>query len=288
MLASVAGVCRALRDAPGGIEAAFRWDLIPSAGLGAVALLCGNAFIVGINQIYDVDVDRVNKPFLPIASGALSLRTAKVLLAACAVVGPAVTYTFFSPLIFALYMFGTTVGTLYSVPPVALKARGPISAGVAIAVCRGFLLNFGVYYATLEALRVPFAWSPQVAFMARFMTVFAGVIAVTKDLPDVKGDQQFDVKTLATKFGVERVAKCATAALMLNYVSAIAQGVLSPAEGAFRRAPMILGHLLLAAQLARNVRAYVSDGPESPTAVKALYKKIWDLFYLEYALYVFI
>jgi 4-hydroxybenzoate polyprenyltransferase len=26
-------------------------------------------FIVGINQIYDVDIDAVNKPFLPIASG---------------------------------------------------------------------------------------------------------------------------------------------------------------------------------------------------------------------------
>ena len=34
-----------------------------------LALLLGNAFIVGINQIYDVDIDRVNKPFLPVAQG---------------------------------------------------------------------------------------------------------------------------------------------------------------------------------------------------------------------------
>lgn len=38
--------------------------------LGLLALLCGNGYIVGINQIYDVSIDMVNKPFLPIAAGA--------------------------------------------------------------------------------------------------------------------------------------------------------------------------------------------------------------------------
>ena len=36
----------------------------------------GNAFIVGINQIYDEDIDKVNKPFLPVASGEMSKRFA--------------------------------------------------------------------------------------------------------------------------------------------------------------------------------------------------------------------
>ena len=45
------------------------WALLPRAALGVLALLCGNGYIVGINQIYDEDIDKVNKPFLPIASG---------------------------------------------------------------------------------------------------------------------------------------------------------------------------------------------------------------------------
>ncbi len=49
------------------------WALLPRAALGVLALLCGNGYIVGINQIYDEDIDKVNKPFLPIASGQLSL-----------------------------------------------------------------------------------------------------------------------------------------------------------------------------------------------------------------------
>ena len=40
------------------------------------ALLLGNLFIVGINQIYDVGIDKVNKPFLPIAAGRLSQKAA--------------------------------------------------------------------------------------------------------------------------------------------------------------------------------------------------------------------
>lgn len=53
------------------------WGLAPRALLGLVALLCGNGFIVGINQIYDVDIDQVNKPYLPIASGEHSLTLQK-------------------------------------------------------------------------------------------------------------------------------------------------------------------------------------------------------------------
>lgn len=68
-------------------------------------------------------------------------------------------------------------------PPFHFK-RHPLLAGGTIAVVRGFLLNFGVYYAVREALSVPFQWNPVVAFISAFMTVFASVIAVTKVLPE--------------------------------------------------------------------------------------------------------
>ena len=47
----------------------INWGLLPRAILGVLALLCGNGYIVGINQIFDVDIDTVNKPFLPVAAG---------------------------------------------------------------------------------------------------------------------------------------------------------------------------------------------------------------------------
>lgn len=49
-----------------------------------------------------------------------------------------------------------------------------------------------------EALGIPFQWNPIVVFITRFMTVFAAVIAVSKDLPDTEGDAKHGVKTFAT------------------------------------------------------------------------------------------
>ena len=49
---------------------------------------------------------------------------------------------------------------------------------------------------------------PHVAcrFITSFVTVFATVIAITKDLPDVEGDLKYNIKTFATQLGVRGVA----------------------------------------------------------------------------------
>jgi homogentisate solanesyltransferase len=52
-------------------------------------------------------------------------------------------------------MVGWVLGSLYSVPPIRTK-RNPIAAAATIALVRGFLLNFGVYYAVNDAVGVPF------------------------------------------------------------------------------------------------------------------------------------
>lgn len=59
------------------------WGLLPKAALGVLALLCGNGYIVGINQIFDDDIDKVNKPFLPIASGECLLLCSAAVAVLC-------------------------------------------------------------------------------------------------------------------------------------------------------------------------------------------------------------
>jgi homogentisate solanesyltransferase len=175
ILASIMGVSRALLETPTQISG----SLLRRAVIGLTALLCGNAYIVGINQIFDVKIDEINKPFLPIAAKQLGKKQAWALVMACFACGVSIVKTQFSSLIFGLYMLGTTLGTLYSIPPFHLK-RFPLLAGGIIATVRGFLLNFGVYYAVREALGISFRWNPVVLFISSFMTVFASVIAITK------------------------------------------------------------------------------------------------------------
>src|SRR4051794_703831 len=54
-----------------------------------VAAWCVNVFIVGINQLEDVEIDRANKPFLPVAAGDLSPASGRRIVVVAAVVPPA-------------------------------------------------------------------------------------------------------------------------------------------------------------------------------------------------------
>jgi len=261
------------------------WSLLPTAACGVLALLCGNGYIVGINQIYDVDIDVINKPFLPIAAKELSIRKAWVLITAMAVMGTFLAARLFGPLIGSLYAFGLFLGTIYSVPPLRLK-KSAIAAALIICTVRGFLLNFGVYYATRAMLGVPFGWSYPTIFITCFCSVYALVIAVTKDLPDVQGDLQNNIDTFATRYGVGTVSRAATAALLMNYGAALAW-ILSPAGSAFHPRRLLLAHGLLAILLARGARRLHATG-YSQDGLQAYYRLIWALFYSEYFLFPFV
>lgn len=260
------------------------WALLPRAMLGVLALLCGNGYIVGINQIYDVDIDAVNKPFLPVAAGELSPGTAWLLCLALAAGGVAITATNFGSLITALYSFGLFLGTIYSVPPLRLK-RFAVAAFMIIATVRGFLLNFGVYHAARAALGLPFAWNPSITFITCFVTLFAVVIAITKDLPDIEGDKQFGIETFATRMGVRRIAFLGTGLLLANYMVAVVAALRLPAV--FNPWTMGAAHALLGAVLLYKT-VKLDAAKYSQQGIKDYYAAIWLNFYCEYLLLPFL
>lgn len=286
ILASTMSVLRAIRENPSALSSQNLGPLMGRAAIGLFALLCGNAYIVGINQIYDVKIDEINKPFLPIAAKQLSPQRAWQLVVGCLFAGMAIVKKCFSPLIFQLYLLGAVLGSVYSVPPFQFK-RFPVLAGGTIAIVRGFLLNFGVYYAVREALQVPFVWNPVVGFISSFMTLFASVIAITKDLPDVEGDLKYNIGTFASKYGVKKIAGLATAMLSMAYLIAMTLPFLSIGAGAFNKVPMIVGHILaLAYNLSIFQEFNVSVGKMKDA--KVYYRSVWNLFYFEYLLYLLI
>ncbi|BBN02446.1 homogentisate solanesyltransferase [Marchantia polymorpha subsp. ruderalis] len=258
--------------------------LLPKAFRGILALVCGNAYIVGINQIYDVQSDRINKPFLPIAANELSIPAAWGLVSAFAAMGVGLVATNFGPAITALYVLGLFLGGIYSFPPLHLK-KFPVPAFLIIATVRGFLLNFGVYHATVAALSLPFKFSPAIIFITGFVTVFAIVIAITKDLADVEGDRRFGQRTFASRLGVRNTAFLGSGLLLANYIGAIAATIYVP--GAFNQNLMVLAHACLG--LALIYQTWLLESAEySREGVAAFYRAIWNLFYTEYALLPFI
>ncbi|XP_050383322.1 homogentisate solanesyltransferase, chloroplastic [Argentina anserina] len=262
----------------------IKWSLLFKAFSGLFALLCGNGYIVGINQIYDIKIDKVNKPYLPIAAGDLSVKSAWLLVIFFAVTGLLVVGFNFGPFITSLYSLGLFLGTIYSVPPFRMK-KFPVAAFLIIATVRGFLLNFGVYYATRAALGLQFEWSSPVAFITTFVTLFALVIAITKDLPDVEGDRKFQISTFATKLGVRKIAFLGSGLLLVNYVGSILAASFMPE--AFRRSLMIPTHTILALSLIFQTWV-LEQAKYTKEAIANYYRFIWNLFYAEYIIFPFI
>jgi len=281
VLGTTALVARVLMENPSSID----WTLMPRAMIGLLALLCGNGYIVGINQIYDEEIDRVNKPFLPVAAGDLTKAQAWVLVVLLAGGGLAAVLTQFGTLTAKLYTLGLVLGTIYSVPPFRLK-KYALPAFLIIATVRGVLLNFGVYHATREALLLPFMWSPAAAFITLFATVFATVIAITKDLADVEGDKKFNIGTFATALGVRGVAFLGSGLLLANYIGAIAAAFLA-GQGTFRMVVMVGAHSLFAAMLVKSTMA-LDKAKYTKESVQEYYRAIWNLFYSEYLIFPFI
>ena len=54
----------------------WTWRLLAYPAIGAVMAALLNAASNALNQIYDLEIDRVNKPGRPLTSGRLSIRTA--------------------------------------------------------------------------------------------------------------------------------------------------------------------------------------------------------------------
>uniref|UniRef100_A0A7S4W8A7 Methyltransferase domain-containing protein n=1 Tax=Alexandrium monilatum TaxID=311494 RepID=A0A7S4W8A7_9DINO len=281
LVASLAAVVRGVQTSgglPGGVG-------IVAAKMGCMvlSLLCANTVCVGVNQIYDVKVDRINKPFLPIASGEMSVSRAWGLASAALVVGVGLATSLFSPPLAAMYAAGLVLGSAYSVPPFRFR-RFPLAALLIISCVRGCMLNFWVYHAVKEVLSLPFQWDPVVFFLTRFMTVFAAMIAVTKDLADVKGDVAGKIETFAASFGARSTATAAACVMALNYLSAIAEGLWRGAR-VFNVPAMVGGHC---AALAYLIWSRWRLSQRRGEGADRFYMRIWDLFYFEYALYLFL
>lgn len=94
---------------------------------------------------------RVNKPYLPIAAGDLSVQSAWFLVLFFAAAGLLIVGLNFGPFISSLYCLGLFLGTIYSVPPFRLK-RFAVAAFLIVATVSCFFLSclcfsflFGTY-----------------------------------------------------------------------------------------------------------------------------------------------
>ena len=184
--------------------------------LGSICAAFLNAANNALNQIYDLEIDRINKPKRPLPAGALTIRQAWIFTWIMFALGLIPTwwvvvypYTawrakFFAPLpeheCFFIYLAAFVSTFIYSVPAFGRTKAHPIGANLTIAIPRGCLLKVAGW--TMVARATTFEpW-----FIGSIFMFFLLGAASTKDFSDMKGDLAGGCRTLPIVFGVRRAA----------------------------------------------------------------------------------
>ena len=184
-------------------------DTLPGLGVGGgmwhlawtlVAGLAVNVYIVGVNQLEDVEIDRVNKPFLPLAAGDMTAEQARAVVGGCAGLAVVLALTQ-GALETVAVLAGLVVGTAYSVPPLRLK-RFPVLASLSISGVRSVVVNLGVYAHFSLAFGDGSVSIPPPVWALTLVTIpFSLAIAILKDVPDAEGDRRFRIMTFTVRLG---------------------------------------------------------------------------------------
>ena len=243
-----------------------------------VACLCGNVYIVGLNQLTDVEIDRINKPHLPVASGAFTLKQGQTIVALMGLSAIAIAA------VSGVWLLATVgvsliLGTAYSLPPIRLK-RFPLLAAFCILSVRGIVVNLGLFLHYSWQFQGQSFINPEVWLLTLFILLFTIAIAIFKDVPDLEGDQKYNIATFSLILGKSKVLQITLSVITVCYLGMIAAGIAGLEN---INATFFIGyHMILLGLLwwrSRDVNL------EDKTAIASFYQFIWKLFFLEYLLF---
>ncbi|MCR4374275.1 MAG: UbiA family prenyltransferase [Acidobacteria bacterium] len=198
-LGFLSGAVTAIGAAP---HEPWSWGMLLPGVTGAVMAAVFNAGSNALNQIYDLEIDRVNKPRRPLTSGRMTMRQAWVFTVAAYaltlllawLVAPGGRHECFW--IVAIAVVATIV---YSVPPLRTKQLG-MWANITIAIPRGVLLKVAGWSAVKTVVGVE-PW-----FIGGIFGLFLLGASTTKDFADMEGDAKGGCRTLPIIHGVTKAA----------------------------------------------------------------------------------
>ncbi|MBA0603525.1 hypothetical protein Gorai_003665, partial [Gossypium raimondii] len=195
-----------------------------------VAALFMNIYIVGLNQLSDVEIDKVNKPYLPLASGEYSTLTGIMIVTSFSIMSFWLGWVVGSwPLFWALFV-SFVLGTAYSINlPLLRWKRFALVAAMCILAVRAVIVQLAFYlHIQTHVFSRPAVISKPLIFATAFMSFFSVVIALFKDIPDIEGDKIFGIKSYTVRLGQEKVFWTCISLLEMAYGVSILVGATSP------------------------------------------------------------
>jgi 4-hydroxybenzoate polyprenyltransferase len=223
-----AGAASAVRHAgSGGHPGLLLAETLP--GLLLFALIVSAAFVV--NQIFDVESDRLNRKAFLLASGVVSRREALAVLIGLGAAAVGLSLAFDSG-VKCLTIFGLALGLAYSVPPLRLKGRPVLDlvANVAGFGVIGFALGWLTYAGMTRELWL--RCSP-------YALAMSGIFLNTC-IPDEMGDRQSGDRTSCVVFGRRAVGTMILAFMVSSAVLGVLTGEMLCTLAVFGSLPAII------------------------------------------------
>ena len=227
-------------------------------GFATAFLLLGGTMV--LNDIYDVEVDRVNSPDRPLPSGKLKVRDAYALAVGLSFLGMlSAAFLGIVPFLVALLALGLMVYYNTRGKKTGLVGNVVVSFNIALPFVFG-----GLAVNNLRPLLFVFSILAFLANMAR---------EVAKGISDVKGDSAEGVKTLAVQKGT-RVAALTSSGF---FVAAVIASFLTPL---WDRVSILYYPGVLVADLGFLYSSYRLLNDQKPETVKSVKTQVlvWMLF----------
>ncbi|KOM34551.1 hypothetical protein LR48_Vigan02g070100 [Vigna angularis] len=142
-------------------------------GRALIPHLFMDLFVNGVNQVFDFEIDKINKPYLPLAAGKISFRSCAIIVALSAILGLGLNFMIGSPALIWNFVLSATLWTCYSANTFVLKR--------------------------------PLLFTRSLIVTMLFMSFYSTGIALAKDIPDVEGDIKHGVDTFAASLGQKRL-----------------------------------------------------------------------------------
>lgn len=203
--------------------------VILSIVMGSLMAAFLNSFSNTINQIYDLPIDRINKPARPLPSGKMSIREAWIVTAVYVVIAWILAW-FVTPFghpedhsFFWIVLIASVMTYMYSAPPFRTKRRG-VLANITVAIPRGVLLKVAGW-STVKQI-----WGVEPWYIGTIFGLFLLGATTTKDFADMKGDAADGCRTLPIVYGPKKAAWMISPFFILPWVLipiGVAKGILT-------------------------------------------------------------
>nr|UYI00165.1 prenyltransferase [Epimedium pubescens] len=262
-------------------------DLSPKFFIGVAQAIASmvlmNLFNVAVNQVYDVELDKVNKPYLPLASGGVSMTSATLFTILTAALSIALGY-FSSPALFYGSIAFFLSASAYSVNFPLLRWKNNALGAIISLMLWGISLQTGVFFHIQQyVLGKPMVLKNSFIYAIIFQSLFSIVVATLKDLPDVEGDKANGSTNLTILIGKEKVFWGCTSLMLATYIGTAAFGATLPILK--NKLVTMVAHSALAVFLWLQAKQ-IDLADDAST--QSYYLLMWKLCNIEYLLIPFV